>query len=148
LKSRNQNQSQSRTRYPTSYNIHGKYDSVRSTRSQQQQLQLQLSLNNFIGSPQAAGSSKSEEETEEELETEDELQLCHLSSAEGSSDDTSSTDEDRRGFERELDRNPALRAAYNRSEEARRQRGHFNARPGHLLTRRHTRGRETRNPNV
>jgi outer membrane biosynthesis protein TonB len=94
----------------------------------------------------SAGASESEEETEEE--TEDELQLCHLSSAEGSSDDSSSTNEDRRGFERELDRNPALRAAYNRSEEARRKRGHFNARPGHLLTRRHTRGRETRNPNV
>ncbi|EFX65987.1 LOW QUALITY PROTEIN: hypothetical protein DAPPUDRAFT_263888 [Daphnia pulex] len=48
-------------------------------------------------------------EHEEESEEDDELQLCHLSSFEGSSDDNSSTDEDRFGFERELERNPALK---------------------------------------
>ncbi|EFX78750.1 hypothetical protein DAPPUDRAFT_320184 [Daphnia pulex] len=94
---------------------------------------------------QPARASESEEETEEESEEDDDLQLCHLSSSEGSSDETSSTDEDRRGFKRELERNPALRTAYARSEEARRQRGHFNDRPGHFWSRRNTRGRETRN---
>jgi hypothetical protein len=89
---------------------------------------------------------ESEEESEEELEEDDELQLRHLSSFEGSSDDNSSTNEDRCGFERELERNPALRTANARSEEARGQRGHFSARPSHLWSRKNTRGRETRNP--
>ncbi|EFX64644.1 hypothetical protein DAPPUDRAFT_266033 [Daphnia pulex] len=83
-------------------------------------------------------------ETEEKSEEDDELQLCYFSSYEGSAEDTSSTDENRRGFERELDRNPAFRAAYARNEEARRQRGRFNVRPGHNWSRVNTRGRETR----
>jgi hypothetical protein len=121
---------------------------ISSPRSKQKQLQLQLSLHKIIMEPQeqAARAGEHEEESEEESEEDDELQLCHLSSFEGSSDDTSSTDEDRRGFQRELKRNPALRATYARSEEARRQLGHFNARPGHFWSRKNTRGRETRRP--
>jgi hypothetical protein len=83
-----------------------------------------------------------------ESEEEDEIQLCYVSSSEDSTADTSDTDEDRRHFERELEANPALRRAYARSEAARSLRGHFNARPGHSWSRRNTRGRETRNPNV
>ncbi len=96
----------------------------------------------------AAAATPNEQASRSESEEEDEIQLCHVSSSEDSTADTSDTDEDRRHFERELEANPALRRAYDRSEAARRQRGHFNARPGHLLTRRHTRGRETRNPIV
>jgi hypothetical protein len=85
-------------------------------------------------------------ETEEESEEDDELHLCYLSSYEGSAEDTRSTDDDRLGFERELDRNPAFKAAYARNEEAGRQCGRFNVRPCHSWSRMNTRGRETRHP--
>ncbi|EFX81266.1 hypothetical protein DAPPUDRAFT_242603 [Daphnia pulex] len=55
-----------------------------------------------IAAAAAAPTERSAGVKETEEETEDELQLCHLSSAEGSSDDSSSTDEDRRGFERSI----------------------------------------------
>ncbi len=93
---------------------------------------------------EAAAAAAPKEESESESE-EDGIQLCHESSSEESTDVTS-TDEDRRHFERELEANPALRRAYERSETARRERGRFNTRPGHLYTRRNTRGREQRNP--
>jgi hypothetical protein len=95
---------------------------------------------------EAAAAAAPKEESESESE-EDGIQLCHESSSEESTDDTS-TDEDRRHFEIELEANPALRRAYERSETARRERGRFNARPGHLCTRRNTRGREQRNPTI
>jgi hypothetical protein len=95
---------------------------------------------------EAAAAAAPKEESESESE-EDGIQLCHESSSEESTD-TSDTDEDRRHFERELEANPALKRAYARSEEARRVRGRFNARPGHLCTRRNTRGREQRNPTI
>jgi hypothetical protein len=45
-------------------------------------------------------------------------------------EDSSSTDEDKRGFYRDLERNPTFAAAYARNEEVRAARVHFNARPG------------------
>ncbi|EFX62150.1 hypothetical protein DAPPUDRAFT_103858 [Daphnia pulex] len=95
---------------------------------------------------EAAAAAAPKEESESESE-EDGIQLCHESSSEESTDVTS-TDEDRRHFEIELEANPALRRAYERSETARRERGRFNARPGHLCTRRNTRGREQRSPSI
>jgi hypothetical protein len=107
----------------------------------------------------AAPNQQSESESEEETAAaaaphqqqgseseEDEIQLCHESSSTDDSSSEESKDEDRRHFERELEANPALRRAYERSETARRERGRFNTRPGHLYTRRNTRGREQRNP--
>jgi hypothetical protein len=75
---------------------------------------------------------------------EEELQLCWISPCDSSEEDSSSTDEDQRGLNRELERNPAFAAVYARAEEARGSRGRFNARPGLGWTRRYTRGRETR----
>jgi hypothetical protein len=97
---------------------------------------------------EAAAAAAPKEESESESEEEDELQLCHESSTEESTDESSANQENRRHFERELGSNPALRRAYERSEAARRERGRFNARPGHLCTRRNTRGREQRNPSI
>jgi hypothetical protein len=72
---------------------------------------IEPAQNHLEPQEQAARAGEHEEESEEESEEDDELQLCHLSSFEGSSDDTSSTDENRRGFQRECEKNLALRAA-------------------------------------
>ncbi|EFX80197.1 hypothetical protein DAPPUDRAFT_243984 [Daphnia pulex] len=71
----------------------------------------------------AAAAPKAESESE----SEDGIQLCHESSSEESTAESSATGENRRHFERELATNPALRRAYERSEAARRERGRFNA---------------------
>ncbi len=76
-----------------------------------------------------------------QIEEKEELQLCWVSSCD-SSGDSSSTDEDERGFNRELERNPAFAAAYARAEEERGNRGRFHARPGLGWSKRNTRRTE------
>ncbi len=97
---------------------------------------------------EAEAAAAPKEQIESESEEEDEIQLCYESSSEESTVESSATGENRRHFERELETNPALRRAYDRSEAKRRERGHFNARPGQIFTRRYTRGTERRSPNV
>ncbi|EFX66716.1 hypothetical protein DAPPUDRAFT_116073 [Daphnia pulex] len=61
----------------------------------------------------AAAAPKAESESE----SEDGIQLCHESSSEESTAESSATGGNRRHFERELETNPALRRAYELREE-------------------------------